>query len=45
MIISPVHSDRDAKKIYLNIRLLIVGNGTTNALYAQLLDVKAFIQS
>lgn len=33
------------KKIYLNIRLLIVGNGATNAVCAQLLDVKAFIRS
>ena len=44
MIISPGHSDRDVKKI-LRYYVTDLGNGATNALQAQLLLVKAFVQS
>lgn len=36
---------RCKKKKYSVITLLIVGNGATNALWAQLLLVKAFVES
>ena len=45
MIISPGHSDRDVKKKIVRYYVTDLGNGATNAVQAQLLLVKAFVQS